>query len=448
MVEGIWDVERGAWAGQASWKHPAPYTPSTRPPGQPFAGPWAGRVGNPAYSGDPNYRGDACGNMHFNAKTHNVVNPNRDNMAVFGLFNGQCANCVGTGHGILGAARLSYGDYDTPLAQVPVHTNRPPETQWVSRATPTVRLDAREPDPGLGIHQTALYYPRRGGPIAGTHDYRVSSPNCDGGNRRPCPASFNATIGYDTNNMDEGVNEVFSAPYDPLGKYPANYPRWTTRVDRSPPSVTLSDELATLDLNDSGRDSFDLHIEARDGSPGGTAADRRSGVASVTVLVDGQVEEVFEQEADCGTDSCPLTEDYMLDTDLFPQEGSHTVGVYATDKLGQRSPTRTLTIRVPRENYYAGELATWKADVERRVDDAVPAVPLSGSMPAVPDRWRDGAACEATAAAMRACYDAGTSWGRQVRDWLQDNLATTTGAAAQLPDPPTFRTRSPSAALS
>lgn len=109
----------------------------------------------------------------------------------------------------------------------------------------------------------------------------------------------------------------------------------TVKIDRTGPSLGLSGPLydgrgTTLAPGDHA-----LAIDATDGVPGGTAAQRRSGVKQIGVEVDGSA--VLPAEAQgCSTDSCPLSRAWTLETgDYAP--GSHTVTVTAEDHAGNVS---------------------------------------------------------------------------------------------------------------
>jgi hypothetical protein len=207
---------------------------------------------------------------------------------------------------------------------------------------------------------------------------------------------------------------------EPDGARPPVYSgTWQAKADRSAPQLTLSGDLYTHGFDETGRDIALLHVDAQDGVPGGTNSQRRSGVRSIRFLV-GNVEVArADQDSSCGPDSCPLTFDHELDSDDYA-ERSHTLKVIAEDYAGNSSSS-TWQINIPRDATYAARVAQWQADVEARVDAALPVVPLTDRMPAPPERWRDPAGCMASDAALRECFDASQVWGRDVQQWLHAN---------------------------
>jgi hypothetical protein len=259
--------------------------------------------------------------------------------------------------------------------------------------------------------------------IDGSERARRDFP-CDFTRPAPCSNQPNQTLSFDTAGLSEGVHESRLSIVDAAGNE-THYDR-ALKVDRSPPAVTLSDDLASLDFDDSGRDLYNLHIEAND---------EGSGIADERVRIDGAEVHSAVTPADCRPGACSLTTDFLLDTDTLA-EGEHTIEATVADKSG-RTFHRAWTIRVPGPGHFESGLAAWKADVERRVDDASP-LALTRPMPAPPDRWRQPASCEVSEQAVRECFSAGQNWGADIRSWLDENLATTTGSASTLPDVPHF----------
>lgn len=208
------------------------------------------------------------------------------------------------------------------------------------------------------------------------------------------------------------------------------------RVDRQPPTLQITGDLRTLTADLDGRDLFDIRVEASDGNPSGPESARRSGVKSLRLLVGGVEQPLEIAPRTCGPDSCAMVGSYELDTDDLA-EGPHTVRVETRDYLDHLAFTEW-TINVPRDNVYAGEVASWRTSVQQQVDEALPAVPLSAPMPTPPDAWTRENECRASEAALRACFETNGTWGQDVRDWLQENGGPAINADS-LPEYPVFR---------
>jgi hypothetical protein len=318
-----------------------------------------------------------------------------------------------TGHYLraaLAVARTTVRDDQAPT--LTVTGGSIPAGGWHAH-TADIRFDAAD---NVGIRQATLS-------VDGTEKARRDY-QCDFTRPAPCSNQPNQTVSFDTGGLSEGIHDARLTIVDAAGNE-THYDR-ELKVDRSPPTVTLSDDLASLDFDESGRDLYNLHIEAND---------EGSGIADARVRIDGAEVHSAVTPADCGPGACSLTTDFLLDTDTLA-EGEHTIEATVADKSG-RTFHRGWTIRVPGPGHFESRLAAWKADVERRVDDASP-LALTRPMPAPPDRWRQPASCEVSEEAVRECFAAGRTWGTDVRNWLAENLATTTGSASTLPDVPLF----------
>jgi hypothetical protein len=318
-----------------------------------------------------------------------------------------------------GAAAVYLGDTHPPSL-----TASPPSNNgWVDdSASPTHSIRAVAHDDGLGLNGITL-----AGAATGN---RTSGRACTGHPwTGPCDHDYPDTFNY---TLNEGINTLSLRTRDIVDNN-TTIPGWQEKIDRSPPEVAVSGDLRDLaaGIDDSGRDLYGLNITATDGTPSAP----RVGVRDVVVSVDGTEIERLASDPTC-VESCEVRDEIFVDTDDLT-EGPHTISVKATDRLGHGSPPVSWSIRVPGDEHYAAQLAAWKADVEQRVDNAVPLVPLSGPMPSPPDGWRNESDCEASTDALRACYEAIQTWGEAVRAWLTDNL-TAVSLAGELPNPPTF----------
>lgn len=305
----------------------------------------------------------------------------------------------------------------------------------VTNAAPSAR------DNGLGLYSFNLTGVATG---SGTQRVRATNdPNndCSGSPHfLPCPANDRdgtTTFGY---RLNEGANRLALTAQDAVGNNSGTH-SWLERVDRSAPAVDVSGPLWDLRTSTaaggdtSGNDQYALRVLAQDGDPSGPASAQRAGVRDIAVFVDDEEMHRAASDVSC-TQSCSVdAREFVLNVDYL-SEGEHRVRVVATDRLGHQSPPVEWTIAVPRDTAYAAQLAAWRSDTERKVDEQLPIVALSGPMPAPPGNWRDEAGCVADEEALRGCFDTITTWQRDVEQWLDRNLPT--GGARQLPLPPTF----------
>lgn len=299
----------------------------------------------------------------------------------------------------------------------------PEASRWSGGPT-SVRLTAQ--DVGLGVKHIGVYRP--GGEEVRTHP-------CSGHQRSRCPHSWNdQVISMPTQSWPEGVQRLGAHTTDIIGRQSAQR-QWDVKIDRTAPEVTVTGQLLDETLNMTGQDLYSVRIEARDGDPNGPAGSRRSGVAHARVLVDG-IEQQRRETASTCVDSCTLTDEYELDTDDFA-EGDHTVRIEVQDRAGNPPFTKQWTISIPGERRYTQAIANWRADVEQRVDRALPAVGLTSPMPAPPDWWRRESECLASEDALRRCFEDNWSWGQSVEQWLQDNGGPAV-AGDELPAYPIF----------
>jgi hypothetical protein len=167
--------------------------------------------------------------------------------------------------------------------------------------------------------------------------------SCDGTHFNPCDTSV--PTNWTVNSTDSGL--AGREGIIPINVTATSYTNISStkglgylRIDRSPPSIGLSDSL----WNDSQSNSWvgtdaNLHVNATDGANDGNGADARSGVKSVEIDVDGNQVDYATNASPC--DSCSLARDWNFHTADWG-DGSHTVTVTATDQLGH-SATRSFT---------------------------------------------------------------------------------------------------------
>jgi hypothetical protein len=348
-------------------------------------------------------------------------------------------------------AALRDADVYLDDAEDPTITSPPPtDTDWTNHADLTVGAQAQDGTTslrGLGIRELRLTGPASDGsafsrsslaPIQGQSD---TGNRCTGTYASPCRQSWdfdNDPVSYSTDDLAEGDDAMGLTAYDAAAN-PSGAQTFDVKVDRTPPHVDVSGPLYELrnGVDKSGIHAYSVQVEATDGDAASPQTER-SGVAAVTLSIDGQEYDSAPSDSGCAN-SCAVTLDTTDDPVDFGDlsEGVHTAEIVAVDRLNHSS-TVTWQFSVPRDETYASDLATWVSDVQQRVDDAVPVAPLTRDMPAPPDDWRRPGDCEASTSTLTDCYDAVLHWADDVRSWLNENLATTTGTAADLPDPPVY----------
>jgi DNA-binding beta-propeller fold protein YncE len=115
-----------------------------------------------------------------------------------------------------------------------------------------------------------------------------------------------------------------------------------THGDFQPPSIVLSGNMTQQASQGTTLPSYKLKVSATDS---GSAEERKSGVASSVIKVDGIV--VDSVAPGCTSGGCSITREWTLNSSSY-SVGSHKVEVIATDVAG-KSTTKTLTINIARD---------------------------------------------------------------------------------------------------
>ncbi len=212
-------------------------------------------------------------------------------------------------------------------------------TAWVGDAGFTVQPTAI--DPGLGVSGFELTGP-------GVSD--GDNHPCEGVKADPCPPSWTLPappLEFWTDEMANGVNVVTLGAYDPLGQT-GTHPI-EIKVDREAPTVGVSGTLWNGRVQGEPAQELTpgdhtLQVVASDGVPGGSATQRRSGVETIEVKLDGAILE--SSTVACQTDSCGRTLNRTYST-AEVQPGRHTLAVAAVDAAGNRSAATQFDIVVP-----------------------------------------------------------------------------------------------------
>ena len=387
----------------------------------------------------------------FNGYARSHYASQDDNYAIFGIRMAGSYQRGVPGLVSMSGVTLYLGDRHPPTVSADDHSYD--VGRWTDAPTAAIRVVAN--DVGLGLKAAGIARTDKGNPNSGPvqDDYWLSTVvnmTCQGNRRQMCPNSFDTRTSRDNQGntfpdgrleyrldaLPEGIHTIRATTHEISGGQYGNAVfgnAWSIKRDTSPPTTLVSGSLRDLEGKAStDSDLYQLHIEASDGQPDGAPSERRVGVGSVEVLIDGARVDYASQ--DCATDSCSLSLDMGIDTDTL-NAGDHEVKVIARDLLGH-ARTVAWMITVARDEYYAGELAAWKAALERSVDRAVPILPLTRPAPSTPTTWRTLATCRASVDAVRGCFDEGKAWQREITEWLTENDALR--LAVELPPMPIY----------
>lgn len=233
-------------------------------------------------------------------------------------------------------ATVYYSDRDQPTHVLP---NGPPKAVWKRSGTQSYTVSAT--DTGVGVKTLSWRSP--------SGSTETQTANCAGMHRNPCPATwlrwgpkFDATFTYDADSLTEGAHNFSATATDQAGRStPQIYP---VGVDRTQPDISLSGSLNEYRDRIFKSRTGQLIVDAKDGVPGGTDGQRRSGVDSIEIKINGVIQEpttVQPKPQSCAytrpdgsqatsSDSCPLRRVYNFDRD----DGAHLIEIAVADAAG------------------------------------------------------------------------------------------------------------------
>lgn len=209
-------------------------------------------------------------------------------------------------------------------------------SQWFSDAD-HLNIEIYAGDEGLGVHRITVT--PEGKPVI-----QDNVGYCTGlyGNR--CPNNYTAHFAVTGDSFGEGIRTTGTVAEDPTGKTAGT--QFTTKVDRTPPEVTLNGQLALATHEEKGDAQdpekwdelsmpvYNLKIEATDGSLTNNLT-KRSGVKNIEVFLDKQKMEVpWSPLSSCPETSCKMTKTYPLKMNGLTS-GKHTLEVKAVDFVGK-----------------------------------------------------------------------------------------------------------------
>lgn len=240
---------------------------------------------------------------------------------------------------------------------------------WSNAGQMTVGASAH--DGGLGMGDVLLSY------IGETaSDWQGLSENYNGCWPDPqhnnlCPGDLGTSA---ATTFPEGFNVVAVDAWDALDNYMGDIAGTAAavRIDRRAPTMTLSGPAYEMAGQDVGESSYPLAVDAADANPNPDVT--VSGIASIEMLVDGQVKDSWSQGCDvsclewgAGNHAATLTfrpDDYA--------DGSHQVAVRVRDQAGNiaMSPAWTLnvvsgSVTNPGIGFRAGKRLTLEAHARR-----------------------------------------------------------------------------------
>lgn len=189
---------------------------------------------------------------------------------------------------------------------------------WTKDASSDLTVAAT--DAGSGVVAVEL---RKGSTTLGSE-----TQTCSGG-----ACSLSKTFTVDLAALGEGVHTLTAVGIDAAGN--ARTQDLTVRVDRGPPTLTLTGTLVDQQTTPAGSGSRAVHVEA---------SDPASGVTNLTMKVDGTQTQQATQT--CAPGGCSMTADWTLDLASL-SDGTHTVQITATDASG-RDRSQDLTVKIDR----------------------------------------------------------------------------------------------------
>lgn len=166
----------------------------------------------------------------------------------------------------------------------------------------------------------------------------TKAPGCTSKN---CSIQSNWTLDADA--YPVGAHTVEVSATDAVGLSTTKTLNVETHGDRTAPTVAISGSMTEQGTLGTTRPSYKLKLSATDPGP---AEERKSGIASTAIKVDGTV--VDSASPGCPNEGCAMTREWTLNSDSFAA-GAHTVEARATDAAG-RTTWKTFTINIVRDS--------------------------------------------------------------------------------------------------
>ncbi|MGN6815200.1 MAG: hypothetical protein ACTHK3_03845 [Solirubrobacterales bacterium] len=166
---------------------------------------------------------------------------------------------------------------------------------------------------------------------------KTEAPGCSTKN---CQLNNSWTLNAD--NYALGSHKVEVIATDSVGLTTTKTLSVETHGDLTAPSIALSGSMTEQATLGTTRPTYKLKLSSTD--PGSTE-ERKSGVTSTTIKVDGKV--VDSVSPGCPAEGCSISREWTLEASAYAV-GSHTVEAIATDGAGHTT-TKTLSINIARD---------------------------------------------------------------------------------------------------
>jgi hypothetical protein len=328
--------------GSSCPAHASCYEPgvwqSTSPTGSGTGGAW--EITGSSFSGTK-YTYCVVSNCAYSA-TAGTTN----NYAAFGLYMTGNPGGSNQAEASMDDAEMELADNVTPTVSNVTHSNYT-AGKWYNGGTDTVGATGSVTT-GLGMGYLTLTGAPGG---TQTKDFTGGCSTSPGSSQpppMPCPASvtytFPTAVNYAT--LAEGEDPLYVQAENAVGNPSAMQP-WTVNIDRTPPSLSLTGQLASDNGMQIAPGSYALNVNATDGN--GTVP--VSGTTQLGIKVDGMsVSGLQYTPCSGGQTQCSASTSWTFNTGTYGP-GTHTIGVTATDGAGNAvTQTISVTVATPPSN--------------------------------------------------------------------------------------------------
>lgn len=166
---------------------------------------------------------------------------------------------------------------------------------------------------------------------------KTQAPGCT---TKSCQVAGSWTL--ESDKVAAGGHKLEVVATDAVGLVTVRTLNIETHGDLTAPIIALSGSMTEQESLGTTRPSYLLKVEATDP---GSSIERKSGVASTSIKVDGVV--VDSVAPGCPSEGCSSTREWTLNSNSY-SPGKHTVEVKATDAAGHTS-TKTLAVTIQRD---------------------------------------------------------------------------------------------------
>jgi sugar lactone lactonase YvrE len=197
-----------------------------------------------------------------------------------------------------------------------------------------------------GNHRIARWTHADQDPQSGTAKVEIKVDGATAHTKAPGCATKNCQVSgswvLDVDDYGSGAHKVDVIATDAVGIVRTRSIVVETHGDGTDPNISLSGTMTQQASIGTTRPSYSLKAEATDPGP---AQERKSGVASTVIKIDGQV--VDSASPGCAVGGCSVVREWTLNSSSY-SPGPHNVEVKATDGAG-RSSVKTMQIQIARD---------------------------------------------------------------------------------------------------